>query len=107
MKSTLVTGVSVFLLGNAVDAAALRISDINASAVVEIHRYLSDPQKRLHSDPKDFTTRYSWQHMSEFYPTAQITRAGEGLCLRTSSRVVHSKTRIYPFNPALRMNRER
>ena len=69
-------GSSILLSGAPSDKAPLHISDLNATTVVKIHQYLSDPQKRLKSDPKDLSTHYSWQHMSEFYPTAQITRGG-------------------------------
>jgi len=53
------------------------VSDLPAAEAVEIHRYLSDPVNREKSDPSSLQTRYSWQHMSEFYPTARIERSGK------------------------------
>jgi hypothetical protein len=35
------------------------------------------PVNREKSDPSSLQTRYSWQHMSEFYPTARIERSGK------------------------------
>jgi CubicO group peptidase (beta-lactamase class C family) len=53
------------------------LSDLSASEVVKIHHYLSDANNRQKNDPKALETRYSWQHMSEFYFTAQIKRDGD------------------------------
>jgi len=71
MLSVLVGG---FLCAN---ASIQYLSDLPASKVVEIHRYLSDVKNRQKNDPSALETRYSWQHMSEFYPVAQIKRSGD------------------------------
>jgi len=69
-------GSSLLLFGSAHKAPSQHISDLDVSEVTQIHRHLSDPKNRLVQDPSKLSTRYSWQHMSEFYPTAQIVRKG-------------------------------
>jgi len=77
-RSYLFSGVSIaLLLQTAVYAQPFqKVSDLPLAKVREIHHYFSDPKNRVVPKKIEMPTRYSWQHTSEFYPTAQIVREG-------------------------------
>ena len=45
--------------------------------VLEISKFLTRPENKVKAQLPSPETRYGWQHMSKFGPTAQILRAGE------------------------------
>ncbi len=51
------------------------VSNLEPKEILKIHKFFSNPKNRLVSN-LGIETKYSWQHTSEFFPTAQIARDG-------------------------------
>jgi CubicO group peptidase (beta-lactamase class C family) len=57
-------------------APARMTANTSMETVEEIQRFFADPANRVKIQFPSAQTQYAWQHMSRFYPTAQILREG-------------------------------
>lgn len=53
-----------------------KVSDTSMKRIQEIHAYFAVPENKVKIQFPGTETHYAWQHMSRFYPTAQILREG-------------------------------